>query len=217
MPNISEIRTTTFRIPMRGVLRWGKAGRLDVLEHFLVQVILDSGHVGFAEAPPRPTIFGETPESIHAIIKQYLAPAIVGLSAEDFNLINKSMNAIANNNTAKGAIDMALYEAVAAWKGNSLLEYLNPPQRNVKVSYILGLSDLETMVSDAKSAYEQGVRVLKVKIGRSFEQDLNVIQALQSEFASTDLQLYGDANEGLSPHQALSQLKLLHELGLMYV
>lgn len=202
---------------MKGSLSWGQAGHLDRLEHVLVQLVTDTGHVGWAEAPPRPTIYGETVESIQAIIHHHLAPRLIGLPVEDIAAINQKMAAIANNHTAKGAIDIALHEAIAAAQGQNLLTYLNPPQRQIKVSYILGMADQATMLAEAKTVYDQGVRVLKVKVGRNFAGDVALIQRLQQEFAGSDLSLYADANEGLTPGQAQNQLQQLAGLGLLYV
>ena len=78
MPKIAEIQTIPFRLPMAGALSWGKASRMDSVEHVLVKLITDTGHVGLAEAPPRPTIYGETPELVVVIIQKHLAPRIIG-------------------------------------------------------------------------------------------------------------------------------------------
>ena len=67
MPTIASITTTVFRLPMEGALSWGKASRLDEARHVLVQVALSDGSTGVAEAPPRPTIYGETEASITSI------------------------------------------------------------------------------------------------------------------------------------------------------
>ena len=136
----------------------------------------------------------------------------------DVDAINREMSVIANNHTAKGAIDICLYEAMAASsQGKSLLEYMNPPTRNVKVSYILGISQRDTMLAEAKTVYDQGVRVFKVKVGRNFADDLTRIRELQSEFEGSGLSLYADANEGLLPDEAQNQLRQLAELGILYV
>lgn len=217
MPKIAEIHTTTFRLPMSGSLSWGKAGRLDALEHVLVRLVTDTGHVGLAEATPRPTIYGETPESIHAIIQNHLAPALIGLDVEDVAAANQKLAVIANNHTAKGAIDICLHEAIAACRGQHLLDLLDPPQRQVRVSYILGISNRKTMLAEAKAVYDRGVRVLKVKVGRNFTDDLARIQALQTEFGGSDLWLYADANESLLPERVYTQLRQMANLGILYV
>ncbi len=217
MSKIAEIQTFTFHLPMTSSLSWGKASRLDSLSHVLVRLVTDSGHIGLAEAPPRPTIYGETVESIHAIIQKHLAPRLVGLDISDVKTINEVMAVIANNHTAKGAIDVCLYEAMAVSQGKSLLDYLNPSTRRVKVSYILGISERESMLTEAKRVYEQGVRVFKVKVGRNFDDDMARIKELQSEFKGGDLTLYADANEGLQPATAPAQLQQLADLGILYV
>jgi L-alanine-DL-glutamate epimerase-like enolase superfamily enzyme len=217
MPKIAKIETTTFRLPMAGSLSWGKASRMDSVEHVLVRLTTDTGHTGFAEATPRPTIYGETPESIHAIIQKHLAPRLLGQDIAAVEAINRSMAIIANNHTAKGAIDICLYEAQAAIEGKSLLDYINPAQRQVKVSYILGIADRDTMLTEARQVYERGVRVFKVKVGRNFADDLAVVKILQQEFAGSGVSLYADANEGLRPAEARDQLRQLADLGMLYV
>jgi L-alanine-DL-glutamate epimerase-like enolase superfamily enzyme len=202
---------------MAGALSWGKASRLEVLEHVLVRLVTDTGHTGLAEAPPRPTIYGETLESIQAIIQHHFAPRLIGMEVDDIEGVNRQMAVIANNHTAKGAIDIALHEALAATQGQTLLAYLNPPQRRIKVSYILGISDRATMLAEAKTVYEQGVRVLKVKVGRNLAEDIAFIRDLQHEFAGGGLELYADANETFLPAEAQAQLQRLAELGLLYV
>ena len=217
MPTIAEIQTYPFSLPMKGSLSWGKASRLDALEHVLVRLVTDTGHIGWAEAPPRPTIYGETPQSIQTIISDHLAPRLIGMDIDDTDAINRALDVIANNHTAKGAIDISLHEAIAASRGQTLFEYLNPIHCRVKVSYILGIADQATMLAEARKVYDQGVRVLKVKVGRNFDDDVRHVRLLQQEFGGSDLSLYGDANEGLSPDQAHNQLRQLADLGLLYV
>lgn len=218
MTKIADIETILFRLPLTGALSWGKASRMDALEHVLVRLVADTGHVGLAEAPPRPTIYGETPESIRAIIHRHFKPRLVGMALDDIDGVNRQLALIANNHTAKGAIDIALHEALAASRGQGLLDYLNPARRRLKVSYILGIAeDLAGLLAEARAVYEQGVRVLKVKVGRNFSEDLARIRALAADFQGSGLELYADANEGLLPDQAAGQLRQLADLGILYV
>jgi L-alanine-DL-glutamate epimerase-like enolase superfamily enzyme len=73
------------------------------------------------------------------------------------------------------------------------------------------------MLAEAKLVYDQGVRVLKVKVGRNFEDDTKLIQVLQSEFQGSGMRLYADANEGLHPADAQAKLRQLADLGILYV
>ena len=232
MVTIQDISTTVYKLPLHGKLRWGKHSVLHDVRHVLVHVRLSDGAEGVAEAPPRPTIYGETIHSITSIIEQELKPRLVGQSAADLS----AMYQIKNNHTAKGALDMAVHDARAQSQGVSLLTHLmgigdwrleigdssritHHASRNahhaIRVSYILGIGDDDTVLAEAQRVFEQGVRVLKVKVGRDWDADLRRIRALQEMFAG-EMAIYADANECLGLDTAVSQLSLLAEMGVLY-
>jgi L-alanine-DL-glutamate epimerase-like enolase superfamily enzyme len=212
---------------MHGALRWGKASSLDEARHVLVEVTLSDGSVGYAEAPPRPTIYGETVESIVAILRNELAPRIVGMPVLDpepapdplqsaaARKIQARLHEIKNNHAAKGALDIAIHDAIAAHLGLSLADYLGATTARLKVSYILGIGDRATVLEEAVRVVEQGVRVLKVKVGRDWHDDLERIAELQSTLGP-EVELYADANECLDANEATEVLPRLAEAGLLY-
>lgn len=210
--SIEKITTTVFRLPMYGALRWGKASALSEARHVLVQVTLNDGSSGVAEAPPRPTIYGETVYSITSVIEHELAPRVMGIP---LSKVQTRLQEIKYNHTAKGAIDMALHDALAQHQGISLAEHLGTTAPKVKVSYILGIGDRDTVLAEAQRVYEQGVRVLKVKVGREWEEDLARIHDLRAMFGE-EMALYADANECLESGEAAWKLAHLRELGLLY-
>jgi L-Ala-D/L-Glu epimerase len=85
----------------------------------------------------------------------------------------------------------------------------------VKVSYILGIGDRATVLAEAQRVYDQGVRVLKVKVGREWAEDVARIHDLQAMFGD-EMTLYADANECLEPAEARWKLAHLRDLGLQY-
>lgn len=210
--HIAAIAAAIFRLPMRGELRWGKASTLAEVRHVLVQVRLSDGSTGVAEAPPRPTIYGETVHSITSVIEHELAPRVVGIPLAH---VQSKLQEVKYNFAAKGAIDMALHDALAQSRGISLAEHLGVTAERVKVSYILGIGDRESVLAEAQRVYEQGVRVLKVKVGREWDEDLARIRDLQAMFGDA-MTLYADANECLTPGEAGWKLAHLRDLGLLY-
>ena len=212
MNRINRITTTVFRLPMTGALRWGKASALDEVRHVLVEVELNDGSIGVAEAPPRPTIYGETVYSILSIIEHELAPRLLNQPLER---VPARLDEIKNNQTAKGALDMALQDAIAHQRGITLAEHLGARADTVKVSYILGIGDRDTVLAEAERVFQQGVRVLKVKVGRDWADDLARIHDLQTMFKG-EMALYADANECLEAPEAAAKLAHLHAIGLLY-
>lgn len=225
---IQNISTTVFRLPLHGKLQWGKHSVLNEVRHVLVRVRLSNGAEGMAEAPPRPTIYGETPTSITSIIAQELSPRLLNQPAADLS----AMYQIKNNHTAKGAIDMAVQDALAKTAGITLTEFLGEKikdlrlkngiqtpifnlQSSIFVSYILGIGDDETVLAEAQRMFDQGVRVLKVKVGRDWAADVRRIEALQVLFGN-EMAIYADANECLDSENAGRQLDQLAEMGVLY-
>jgi L-Ala-D/L-Glu epimerase len=216
MSTIKHITTQPFKLEMRGNLSWGKHGKLDVLEHVLINVQTDDGLTAIAEVPVRPTIYGETIASVQAAI-QHLSIYLIGKDIEDIPVIETTLQGLPNNNCAKGALDIALCELRAKSQGTTLFEKERGPNENIRVSFILGISDMDTMLKEAREVFDAGVSVFKIKIGRNAKDDEHIVKALQGEFAGTDTILYADANEGLALETAANDLERLAKLGLAYV
>ena len=212
-PTIQTIETIPFKLPLHGKLQWGKHSSLSEAHHVLVRITLSDGAVGYAEALPRPTIFGETVQSITNIIATELSDRVLNQPA-DFAAIQTLLHQIKNNQTAKGAIDIALHDAMAQSKGITLAEQIGATREKVRVSYILGLGDNDTVLAEAQRVYDAGVRVLKVKIGRNWPQDSERLSLLQQ--IAPDLDLYVDANETLTSDIAAERLTELRERGILF-
>lgn len=211
-PTIAAVTATVFRLPLEGELRWGKSSQLAEARHVLVEVMLSDGSCGVAEAPPRPTIYGETEHTITAIVERELAPRLIGKRAGQVGGILANLK---NNPTAKGAIDMAVHDALAQGRGLTLAQHLGCTQERLPVSFILGIGDRDTVLAEAERVVAAGVRVLKVKVGREWDEDLARIRDLHKMFGSR-VRLYADANECLEPDEAARKLDYLRGLGLDY-
>ncbi|MFC4639624.1 enolase C-terminal domain-like protein [Deinococcus hohokamensis] len=212
---VASVQGIPFRLPLTSALAWGAHSALQVAEHVLVQVTLSDGTVGTAEATPRPTIYGETPQSVLGILA-HLSPALAGLDIRDETALNRVRNSVAGNHTARGALDMALHDARSRAQGRSLFDTLLGPRTRVRVSFILGIAPPADMLAEAERVVAAGVRCLKVKVGRQYRQDLAVIHELRRAFGH-DVQLYADSNETLTPQTAPEVLAAMRDAGLLYV
>ncbi len=216
MPKIANLEIIPFQLPLKGALAWGKFSSMNLAQHALVKVALENGVTGIAEAPPRPTIYGETIASMGAML-EFLKPQLQNLEVDDTDAIKSILSSVPNNNVLKGALDMALWDAQTKTQGSDLFAALSGANLSIAVSYILGISDASTMLEEARRVIESGVRVLKVKVGRNYTNDLEVIQELQSQFSSLGVRLYADSNETLAVETAPKILEAMRNAGLMYV
>lgn len=212
---VQGVEGVPFRLPLTSALSWGAHSAMQAAEHVLVRVTLSDGTVGQAEATPRPTIYGETTASVLAILA-HLAPALNGVDIHDDAAVQAVRNSVVNNHTARGALDMALWDARARSQGLTLFDTLLGPRTQVPVSFILGIAPPAQMLAEAEGVVNAGVRCLKVKVGRNHVQDLAVIRDLRAAFGP-DVQLYADSNETLLPETAPEALDAMRDAGLMYV
>ncbi|GGJ19202.1 mandelate racemase/muconate lactonizing enzyme family protein [Deinococcus roseus] len=211
---IQNLELVLYRLPMKSALKWGAVSAMSTADAALVRITLEDGSTGEGEALARPTIYGETLHSFVGIF-DLLKPRLIGMDIEDVDGLWKTVQSVANNHTIKGAIDSALWEARFRSRGQDLFAELQGPHKALKVSFILGITDLEGMLQEAREVHAAGVRVLKVKVGRDYQKDLQVIHALKAELP--DMDLYADSNETLTPDAAPQILQAMGEAGLLWV
>lgn len=217
MPSIRSITSRPYSIPLKGALKWGRAHELRQLEHVLIRVELSDGAVGIAEAPPRPMIYGETPTSVIGIVEGHLAPLLLGQPVDSLAAaqgLSARMELVKNNHTAKGALDMALHQAVSKHQGITLSDYLGGARRRIRISYIVSAGSPSEVMADVEGGYAAGIRVFKVKIGRDIPQETDTLRQLGEQFRLA--QFYVDANQTLEDENAAAALNRLLGLGVIH-
>jgi len=213
---ITQGEASAFKIPYKTPLKWGLTGYLEAAEHVLVRVHTDSGVVGVAEATPRPTIYGESQASILHAIRTWFAPMIVGLDPSHTEKIWAKFEGIHWNPTAKGAIDLALYDAVAKAGGVPLWEMLGGYSDRLPVGWMLGIRSIPEMVQEAVDIRSKGIKAFKVKVGIDPGKDIQVIKSLR-EHLGPDVLIYADANMAYTVSAGIRTIKKMEEYGLAFV
>ncbi|MBS46032.1 MAG: enolase [Nocardioides sp.] len=201
-----------YRVPMRFA-----SGEVATAEHVLVRVHTDDGVVGTADAPPRPFTYGETQASVVAVVRDLFAPAAVGTSVLEREVVRARMHRTVGNPVAKAAVDMAMWDALGRTLGTSVSELLGGFTDRVRVSHMLGFHTPAEMVAEAEEMRDtHGITTYKVKVGRRpWRLDVDVVRALR-EGLGDDVELYVDGNRGWTPTEAAQALEAMSDLGLTY-
>ena len=218
MTTIHRVQTQRWPLRLKRALHWGRGQRLTQPEHVLVCVELADGARGIAEAPPRPGIYGETADSIEAIVGQELAPRLLGQtvrSRQDLARLQRELTVIRNNHTARGALDLALHSALAQSRGIPLAQLIDATRPQIRLSSIVSSGAAEDVLQEARATVDAGVRVLKVKVGVDAERDLTTLRTLRAE-VGMDVTLYADANECFTAADAAARLAQLAQLDLRW-
>ena len=212
---IVALRAAPLVLPLRRPLRWGAASELTRLAHLLLVVESDAGATGVAEAPIRPTIYGETEASMRAALAQ-LGPRLVGTPVDDRDAQAEALASLPFNYAVRGSLDLALHDLRAKLRGASLLELEGGPRRRIPAASILGIAPLAATLDHARAVVEAGVGTLKIKVGRDARRDRELVAALRHEFGAS-VQLYADANQTMDPERAAADLSELAARGLAWI
>lgn len=213
---IDAVEVIPYRIPMRKPLEFA-SGRVDEIDHVLLRIRTTDGVVGIADIPPRPYTYGETQQSIIAVISTVFAPLLVGRSALDRGAIHRRMHRTVGNFTAKAGVDVALWDIMGQTLQQPVHRLLGGAADSVRVSHMVGFADPLKMVDEAERVREQyGITTFKVKVGRRpFLLDIDVVRALREHFGST-VELYLDANRGWSAAESMRVLDAVSDLDITF-
>jgi L-Ala-D/L-Glu epimerase len=211
---IVKVEAIPFAIPYRKPLRFA-SGEVHVADHVLVRVHTDDGVVGAAEAPPRPYTYGETQESIVAVVDKLFAPELTGLTLLERETVHARMDRTVGNPAAKAAIDMAIWDALGRTLGLSVSQLLGGWTDRMRVCHMVGFSSDAEMVAEAERLRDQlGIRTFKVKVGRRpIELDIGACRALRTALGP-DVELYVDGNRGWTHAEAARALDAMADLDL---
>ncbi|MGW0570267.1 mandelate racemase/muconate lactonizing enzyme family protein [Streptomyces tauricus] len=213
---IVRVEAVPFAIPYVKPLRFA-SGEVRTADHVLVRVHTDEGLTGTAEAPPRPFTYGETRESIVAVIDKIFEPQLLGLSALERQVVHERLDRTVGNPTAKAAIDMALWDILGQAAGMPVSGLLGGYTDRMRVTHMVGFAPAAEMVAEAERIRDvYGITTFKVKVGRRpYTEDVAACRALRAALGS-EAELYIDGNRGWTAAESARALQEMADLGLTF-
>ncbi|MEU4893228.1 enolase C-terminal domain-like protein [Streptomyces sp. NPDC044780] len=213
---IVKVEAIPFAIPYAKPLKFA-SGEVHTADHVLVRVHTDEGLIGTAEAPPRPYTYGETQESIVAVIGKIFAPQILGMTPLEREAVHARLDRTIGNPTAKAAIDMALWDILGKAAQMPVSGLLGGYTDRMRVSHMVGFAPADQMVAEAERIRDTyGITTFKVKVGRRpYGDDVAACRALRQALGP-DVELYIDGNRGWTASESARALREMSDLGLTF-
>lgn len=172
---------------------------IDSVENVFVYLETESGLFGFGAGSPADFITGESVEDCQTILTDRLAELLMG---KDIRLINEHCRILEKEMprtpAARAAVDIALHDALAKFLNIPLLDLLGRAQHSLPTSITIGVKSIPESLAEAEEYIQRGFRILKVKTGKSVEQDIALVHRLR-EKVGPHLGIRVDANQGYSP------------------
>ncbi len=155
----------------------------------------------------------ETTGTALHILKDFIAPLILGEDLGDAVDFQKRVSGIRGHQLAKAGVEMAIWDLLGKRSGRSLREMLGGKRDRVSVGVSVGLQESpEVLVKTVSQYVESGYSRVKIKIkpGR----DIGDTSAVRKAFPNLRLQV--DANSAFTLETAQS-LKPLDDLYLLLI
>ena len=221
---ITQVETFNIALPWRRLHKMAfPSGKLG--NYVLVRVHTDEGIQGLGEATvikewggDYGRYFGESPELTVAVIESVLAPAVIGLDPFAIEKAHHTMDlAIKGYPYAKTALDEALYDIKGKALGVPVYELLGGLYREeIPVAHSLGWMELEEATAEAAAAVAEGIRTIKIKVGRSAEYDVRIVREVRRTVGE-NIDVVVDANQGWPhPKYAIAILRQMEDEGIRY-
>ncbi|GAA4790232.1 dipeptide epimerase [Olivibacter ginsenosidimutans] len=181
-------------------------GTMDYAQNTLVKIHTDEGLVGYGECSAFPMIVGETQDTCLLLAREF-ARLWKGKDALAIHSRLKELdNYIARNTTVKSAFDMALYDLAAKHENKPLYNYLNGNVKPITTDITVGIDHAEAMAEKALAFKENGASILKVKLGKRPQEDIQRIKKIR-DLIGYDIPIRIDANQGWTYATAVEVLK----------
>lgn len=191
----------------------------------ILKVHTDAGISGLGEAPvlkewggDHGIYYGESPKTVKTVVCDYLGPVIQGKSPFDIEKIHALMDrAIKGHNYAKAAVDFALYDIMGKALEVPVYQLLGGLYRQrIPLAHSIGIMEPEKAAEEAVFAVGEGIKTIKLKIGRDTARDVATVRAVR-EAVGPGIDITVDGNQGYATAKdAIRVLRQLEEHEVLF-
>lgn len=173
------------------------------VKNVFVEITLDNGITGIGSGNPSEYVVGETIEqSIEALDEKNLE-FLAGRDIRHLHQLTYEVwSNFPENPAARAALDIALYDAFAKYLDIPLVKYLGQKIKKLPTSITIGIKNVEETLKEAAGYIERGFRVVKLKLGKNLDEDVERVMKLREKFGNT-IVIRVDANQGYSVHDTI--------------
>ncbi|MER5389706.1 o-succinylbenzoate synthase [Saccharopolyspora sp. NPDC002686] len=192
MMKIASAALHRVRLPLKHSFQTS-SHRKDHLEHVLVQLVDESGAVGWGEiaSPSDPYYASDTVETSWTVATGYLLPAILGREVEHPSRLGELYGKVRGHRFAAAGIDAAGWALWTAQQGVPLARALGGERETVVAGVSLGIEPtIDELLEQVQRQVDAGYPRVKLKIAPGW--DVEPVKQVRAAFP--ELNLHVDAN-----------------------
>ena len=199
----TQVRYISLKTPFITALR-----RVENIEFVRVKVSCENGLVAYGEAAATKAITGEDIEIILNSISSVKELFINQSLQESLEILHQETEI---GSSAKAALDMAFISLEAQKNNIPLYEYFGADRLiTLHTDITISLKNVDEMLEDSKSAFNDEMKILKVKLGKDINHAIEVIQKISRELPNAEILV--DANQAWSLDDSLEFVNAVKDI-----
>lgn len=176
---------------------------IDEVRNAFVEITLDNNITGIGSGNPSEYVVGETLDQCLEALQERNLDFLIGRDIRHFNQLTYEVwQKLPDNPSARAALDIALHDAFTKYLDVPLVKFLGQKIKKLPTSNTIGIKNVEETLKEAAEYIKRGFKVIKVKLGKDLEEDVERIMKLREKFSNTVV-IRVDANQGYSVEQTI--------------
>ena len=217
---IDRIDLFPVRYPTVGYFKFfegpgGNYGRAAVI----VKITADDGTVGWGQSVPIASWSYETLDTSLIVMRDFLAPSLVGLDPLDVAAAHRAMDRVLAPSfttampIARAGLDIAMHDLAGRLTGKSLAALWGRPEGGkLDLSWTVNVRTLDQVEAVIKAGRKRGYRHFNIKVAPDPKFDVQLAQSVRR--LAPDGFLWADANGGYDTPTALATAPMLADAGV---
>jgi len=187
---------------------------VDEVRNAFVEITLDNGVTGIGSGNPSEYVVGENLDQCLEALQEQNLDFLIGRDIRELNQLTYEVwQKLPANPSARAALDIALYDAFTKFLGIPLVKYLGQKVTRMLTSNTIGIKNVKDTLDEAQEYIKRGFQVLKVKLGKDFEEDIERMMKLREKFGNS-VAIRIDANQGYTREQTIQFYGRMYDMNI---
>lgn len=176
---------------------------VDEVRNAFVEITLENGVTGIGAGNPSEYVVGESFDQCMEALEEKNLEFLIGKDIREFNQLTYEVwKQFPDNPSARAAIDIALHDAFTKFLDVPLVKFLGQKIKKLPTSNTIGIKSVEETLKEAEEYKKRGFKVIKVKLGKDLDEDVERVIKLREKFGSS-IGIRVDANQGYTREQTI--------------
>jgi L-alanine-DL-glutamate epimerase-like enolase superfamily enzyme len=169
---------------------------VDEVRNAFVEITLSNGITGIGSGNPSEYVVGENLSQTMQALEVNNLDFLVGRDIRELNQLTwEIVQRFPRHPAARAALDIALHDAFTKHLGIPLVKYLGQKIQSMPTSNTIGIKNVEETLREARDYVSRGFSILKVKLGKDLDEDVERLVKLREVLGNTVV-IRVDANQG---------------------